>query len=196
MALALREKSLALLAKLSVIICLAGSLQRVSCQDATSDGRGEAGFYTPAKGPAPQSSFGASSPIFQIPSYLQTNGAQADNVVIEWNKVSLFSLVHFPLLQSLPGLPASKAVFLLISYITRCSAPSLLLCRLKACDSCLCSLQAIQYIIRNNNVTNIAPRLFAFVHLAMWQALRANNDTTRSSRAAPPVAVASMPFPY
>ena len=51
--------------------------------------------------------------------------------------------------------------------------------------------QAIQYILRNNNVTNIAPRAFAFTHLAMWQALRANNESAQSRHSAPPEAVAS-----
>jgi len=49
-------------------------------------------------------------------------------------------------------------------------------------------LQAIQYILRQENLTNVAPRLFSFVHLAMWQALQANNA---SANPAEPGAVAS-----
>lgn len=38
--------------------------------------------------------------------------------------------------------------------------------------------------------------MFAFVHLAMWQALRANNDTSRNPEPAQPVAVASKLLPF
>ncbi len=56
-------------------------------------------------------------------------------------------------------------------------------------------MQAVQYLLKENNITNLAPRMFAFVHLAMWQALVINNDTSRTPEPAQPVAVASKLIP-
>ena len=74
-------------ALLTACAVLLGTLPRVSSQDTTSDGSSftPSGFL--AASPGNDTSARQSTPIFSLPSYLQTSGAQADNVVIEWNKV-------------------------------------------------------------------------------------------------------------
>ena len=113
---------------LLVVLAFAGSVTPgVQGQDATSDAALNAPVGTFAPGPAPQYYLTPSPPsqpssIFSLPSYIQTTGTSADNVVIQWNKVSFDSLLdegfaNFDTPKNFPQL-----------YISRCCTALLACC--------------------------------------------------------------------